>query len=205
MALTEEEKTKIVEEERLRAQARQQYASAPQSKKSILKRPISGVGCLVLIILGVVLFFTYSAFNNARDKARDAANFPSGATAGTTADEAAKQEALKKRVEVFAKVELLNVRIEKNIIDVPELRLTIKNNTGRDIDAVQFETTFRNNFDEVLRDWSGKTTFGGSYQQVIKNGQTAEVSTQLVQHEHATKADPPRIIRIHFVDGEDVQ
>ncbi|MFH1863168.1 MAG: hypothetical protein ABH878_10210 [bacterium] len=201
MALTDEEKAKIIEEERLRAQARQQFSSAPPKKKSILNRPVSGVGCLVLIILGVILFFAFSSLNDAQDRAQEAA----GTNPNTAEEDVAKQEALKKRNEAFAKVQLLNVRIEKNIIDVPELRLTIKNTTGRDIDAVVFETTFSNNFDEGIRDWSGNSTYTGSYQEVIKNGATADISSQLVQWEHATKVKTPKLIRVHFVDGEDVQ
>jgi hypothetical protein len=45
-----------------------------------------------------------------------------------------------------------DVRVEKNIIAVPELRMTVENTTGRDVDAVVFETSFRNNFDEPIRD-----------------------------------------------------
>ncbi len=200
-SLSEEEKQRIIEEERLRAQARQQFSGLPPNKKSILNRPVSGIGCLGLIILGAFLYFTFSSLNDARDRAQQAANTSPEEKA---AEDLAKQEALKKRDEVFAQVRLLNVRVEKNIIDVPELRMTIKNTTGRDFDAVVFETSFRNNFDEPIRDWSGKTTFRGSYQEVIKNGGSAEISTQLVQHEHATKADTPKLIRVHFVDGEEI-
>lgn len=74
MALTEAEKNKIIEEERIRADERAKYAQAQPQQVIVKEKRSSGaaVGCLALIIIGVVSALVLNSLGDAREKARKA-------------------------------------------------------------------------------------------------------------------------------------
>ena len=193
MTLSEEEKQRIIEEERIRAEARAKYS--PSQQVTVKKRGLStGAGCLIIIIAIVVIpmILSSAGVGNLKDK--------SNKSPQPTEDVTVKNE----QRELISKIELLNPRIELNIIEQEEFQVTVKNNTGRDIDAVRFTGSFQNNFGETVRDWSGNSTYKSGYQGVIKAGASEAISEQLVTWRNPTKVLDLQVVQVHFVDGEDI-
>ncbi len=194
VALSEEEKQKIIEEERIRAEERAKY-SQPQ-KAEAKKRSIStGAGCLIIVIAVIVIPLILSSVGVGKGTSNKSSEAPK-----PTVDVAAKQA----QKELLSKVELVNPRIELNIIEQEEFRVSVKNSTGRDIDAIRFTGKFQNNFGEPVPDWSGNYTYRSGYQGVIKAGASEQLSEQLVTWRSPTKVVDLQIIQVHFVDGEDI-
>ena len=101
-------------------------------------------------------------------------------------------------------IEIVSTKIEKDILDTPNLVVSLKNNTDKTIDGINIESRFLNNFNEPVTGLEfDNEPFGGTSQQIIEAGQTAEFQWMLVFYDGATKVDNFKITRVHFTDGED--
>lgn len=190
--LTEAEKQKIVEEERIRAEERAKYTQPPSDKRSAKKNVPTGISLLIIFaaIIGIPMILSSSGIGSSSKK-----------TPVPTVDVAVKAA----QTETLSKIELVNPRIEKNIIDQEELQLTIKNKTGKDIDGIRFAGKFQNNFGEDVTDWSNNRTYRSGYQGLIKAGASNAVSEQLVTWRNPSKVIDLHVTQVHFVDGENVE
>ena len=107
--------------------------------------------------------------------------------------------------ETINKVEVINVKVYDQY-SFEHLWVTIKNNTGKDIDGITVKASFKNNFGESIRESiSNNQYFYGIWQDVIANGKTTDLNWQLSLFNNATTIDDFAITRLHFTDGSSAE
>lgn len=104
--------------------------------------------------------------------------------------------------------EILNkiLIVSQNIVDkywFAHLRITLKNNTWREIDALEIKASFKDNFNKpVLASISWDSYFIWIIQEKIwSKNYTAEWQLSLFQN--ATKINELKITKIHFIDKDE--
>lgn len=104
-------------------------------------------------------------------------------------------------------LKITSYKIENNIIGTPELQITVKNTSKKDIDAYAIAFDLYDNFDERISEWNQHEDkpFMGLSQDLLKAGKTEDATFILSTFDKATKAKNPRVIRIHFTDGTGVK
>jgi hypothetical protein len=148
----------------------------------------------VFIVLSIVSLFS--------DSAPSSPSTSNNISASPTPN--AQFEADKKSLATLALVQMSNPNIQQNIIDQPELHVTVKNTTKKSIDGIVIEATFKNNFGDTITNWSNNKIFHGNAQETIPAGGSKSLTWSLIQFSNATKVDTARIVRVHFTDGTDV-
>lgn len=157
---------------------------------------------LGLVIIGFLMWLpSYFASQKSQSSST---NSTSGNSTQASAEASAKIEADKIKTETLSKIELLNPRIEMDIINMPELRVTMKNNTGKVVDGIVVAAKFKNNFGDPISGW-GKDTFYGNDQETLKTGTSKNDTWSLTGFSNATKVSDIKVVRVHFADGTDVQ
>lgn len=87
----------------------------------------------------------------------------------------------------------------------PMLKVTIKNESWKDIDGAKIRASFQNNFKEnVYSDISREEFFDWIVQEVLKNWETRTFERQLSLYENATIIKSLELREVHFVDWETV-
>ncbi|MBI5071835.1 hypothetical protein HZB93_03025 [Candidatus Falkowbacteria bacterium] len=106
----------------------------------------------------------------------------------------------------FSKLEITQSKIVEDSIGTPIFHVTLKNNFDKAIDAVELEAYFYNNFDEPVGEWDRKVEepFQGRLQEKINSGALYPAEFNLALYDSATKVKNVKILRIHFVDGTEL-
>lgn len=111
-----------------------------------------------------------------------------------------------KEDEIKKKLAWLKI-IEQGVADVygfPHISITVRNDTGRSIDAYTFRAKLTDNYNQVLSEQiSGKKYFAWVTQEVIKSWKTNYGNWQLSLFPNATKIQEIYITSIHFSDKDE--
>lgn len=100
-----------------------------------------------------------------------------------------------------APVEIIKTVVKEDSIGTPNVTLTIKNTSSKDIDGIKVEIKTFNNFDEPVNAlFSNDNTFKGIYQDNLPAGATKPASWALYNFNKTTKAQPT-IVSVHFTNG----
>ena len=87
----------------------------------------------------------------------------------------------------------------------PMLNVTIKNESGKDIDGAKIKASFQNNFKEnVYSDISGEEFYNWIVQEILKNWETKTFKRQLSLYGNATTIKTIEIREVHFTDWETI-
>jgi len=150
----------------------------------------------IFVILPVLISMISAALS-------DPQTAPSGVNNQDRAAATKKQEDTQSKIK---QIEIVSSKIEEDSIGTPNLIATFKNNSDRAVDAVTLEAYFLNNYDEPVSEWNSKSDkpFYGTIQEKINPGGSHSSQWNLAVYDHATKIKSIRIIRVHFVDGEEL-
>ena len=86
----------------------------------------------------------------------------------------------------------------------PHLDVTVRNDTGRDIDAYTISATFTDNFNAPLTATiTGDASFGGVMQEKVPKGGSKYASWQLSLFQNATKVKTIEVTSLHFPDKDE--
>lgn len=207
MALTQKEIEKIHAEEAERAKAKAKIEAEEKAKiaeikkKEYYKKQSKKRTRLILVLVTFfVLYLIYNALANSEpaQRLREAQQ--------KAAQEAAaqRQEAKEKAREEIQKIELVSYSIDFDSIGTPHLKVKIKNNSDRAVDAVTFGAFFVDNYGEPVGEFHSKSydRFGGVFQETIQPGKTTSGDWNLAVYDNATKVDSIAIEKIHYVEGD---
>lgn len=87
----------------------------------------------------------------------------------------------------------------------PMLNVTIKNESGKDIDWAKLKASFQNNFKEnVYADISGEEFYKWIVQEVLKDWATKTFKWQLSLYGNATIIKTLELVEVHFTDWETI-
>lgn len=99
-------------------------------------------------------------------------------------------------------IEIVSSKIEKDIIDQPNLIIKVKNNSDKIIDGINIKAKIYNNFDEQVKGLDNDY-FEGTSQETINPKEMKEFQWSLTFYSGATKVKELELTRVHFTDGED--
>jgi len=112
-------------------------------------------------------------------------------------EEQHKQELVRK----FGPLQITGMDVRENSIGIPEVTLTVINNSKKVIDAFEVEFVCRDNFGRTLRSFGyGASSYVGISQNRIAPGGFEDDTWTFNGFSTATKFTP-RIVRIHFSNG----
>ncbi|MFH0892788.1 MAG: hypothetical protein V1867_08535 [Candidatus Falkowbacteria bacterium] len=151
----------------------------------------------IFVILPILISMISAAINDSQTTS------PNGANSQDQAAVMKNQEEIKNKIK---QIEIASSKIEEDSIGTPNLIATFKNNSDRAVDAVTLEAYFLNNYNEPVSEWNSKSDkpFYGTIQEKINPGGSHSSQWNLAVYDHATKIKSIRIIRVHFVGGEEL-
>ena len=91
--------------------------------------------------------------------------------------------------------------INTNIIGLPEIILEVRNNTGKTVEAIEFEADCFNKFDEPVNKLAGDNRFGAHWKYEIAPRATERIKAQMSLQRSTAKADV-WISRVKLSDGQ---
>ncbi len=98
-------------------------------------------------------------------------------------------------------LEITDQWVSKNSIGTPQVNITVKNSTGKDIDGLKVQVLGINNFGEFVNaNISGDSYFYGYSQQTITNGSTKTLTWSMYLFD-STTSTWTNIYELHFTDG----
>ena len=119
--------------------------------------------------------------------------------------ETQKNAQMEANKEVLSKVEVVSKKVYDSY-GFTHLWVKIKNNTWKDIDALELLATFKNNFGEPVKEKiSNDEGFKWRFQELIKSWKTIDLEVQLSLFDGATTVDQLSIYRVHFTDWTTVE
>ena len=165
-------------------------------------KPIFRPGVVIVVALGIVgtLFWIgNSALQNARHVASTTSPSPVASISPTPSDTD------KKTMEALAQAQLINPTIQMDSIGDPELHVTVKNASSKAIDGIVISGSFKNNFGEPVTSFGDTDGFHANDQTTMQPGASKTDTWSLFGYTNATKISDIKVVRIHFIDGTNVQ